>query len=342
MGIAWSWKKRKLSDVPAHSLPIRNSNLVNNAHSNCLIQRPRPQSGPLEKNRSTLPSCAMVVHKTPSFVSVPKQLLSTVNTIAPQNPIVPSEEGICGKQAIEGLPYKKPKQEPVDLPKLQLLGSKVNIAPQGPELRWVDNELREQIMVDKVHCESKKRKLDFPQSTHDDQMVLRGIQNQLTGAPSVKQEPAETIDLHTDYICMDSRIDPSSLHSSKQKFSLKPLRVNSSSIHSFNHIVQPTDKYLKNGNALQNSQVTAPDISLSTTSQDGNSLQRRASINTGQKNLRSTGLKTDMADSVVSMSSTNVTNANNPTVKSLSLLRPSVELNIAIDRLLKILRVSER
>ncbi|KAF7827734.1 Spt20 domain-containing protein [Senna tora] len=369
LGIAWSWKKRKLSDAPAH-----NSNLVNHDLDNCVTQKSKPHTDTLEESRSTSsmqedissrscnpqgtnslldsasPSYALVILKTPTFVSEPNQLFTNVSNTAPRNPIFPSEKGTCDKEAIRGLPLKKPKLEPVELPKFHLSASQANIAPLDPELQRMDNALQDQLKVDKILSENKRRKLNSSQSAIDDQVVLKGIQNQLTRAPSVKQEPVETSGLNTDYLCMDNRINPSNLHNSKQQFFSKPLIINSSSFHTLNQMPQPqpSDKYLKNGTSAQkrknsqNSQVIATEGSLSTTSRNSNSFQRRTPISTGQKNSCSKCLKTEMVNSVVGMSGMNVTTAQIPTVKNLSMPQPSVEVNIAVDRLLKIQSVSER
>ncbi|KAK4263866.1 hypothetical protein QN277_029224 [Acacia crassicarpa] len=368
LGIAWSWKKRKLSDEPMQGLPIRNLNLVN--HASC-TRKYKPQCGPLEKEKSTSsmqenvsscycspqginsaldyssPSNALMVPKTPNFVDVPNQPLANDDdgmTIG--NSIVPLENNICNKQSTKGIPYKKPKQEPSDLPKLQLVGSQVSIAPQGPEQQGVENGLQEQFNVDKILCESKKRKFHFPRSTHDDPMMLKGIQNHQIRAPSVKQEPAETSGCHTDVFCMNSSIGPSNLYNSKQQFLLKPLTVNSASIRS-NHMDQSFDKCLKNGNApqkrkiSQNVQATAADGSLLTT-QNSNSLQRKAAVTAERKNSRSRGLKAEMADSVINMGSRNPAGAKSLTVKSVCTPQQSVEVKNSVDRFSKILKVCER
>ncbi|KAI9088641.1 hypothetical protein K1719_029755 [Acacia pycnantha] len=345
LGIAWSWKKRKLSDEPMQGLPIRNPNLVN--HASC-TRKYKPQCGPLEKEKSTSsmqenvsscyfslqginsaldyspPSYALMVPKTPKFVDVPNQPLANADDgMTMGNSIVPLENSICNKQSIKGIPYKKPKQEPLDLPKLQLVGSQVSIAPQGPAQQGVGNGLQEQFNVDKIICESKKRKFHFPQSTHDDPMMLKGIQKHQIRAPSVKQEPAETSGCHTDVFCMNSSVGPSNLYNSKQQFLVKPLTVNSASIRSSNHMDQSYDKCLKNENAApkrkisQNLQATAADGSLLTT-RNSNSLQRKASVTAEHKNSRSRGLKAEMTDSVINMSSRNPDGAKSLTVKSLS------------------------
>lgn len=366
LGIAWSWKKRKLSDGPMQGLPIRNSNVVSHALCDYLTQKYKPQCTPLEKEKNTScsqentsscfydpqginsalgcssPSHALMVPQTPNFVDVPNQPLTNANnSIALGNSIVPCENS-SDEHSTKGMPNKKPKQEPVDLPKLQLVGSQVSIAPQGPELQRVCNAPQEQFNVDKIPCDSKKRKFHSPQSTHDDQMMLKGIQNHQIRAPSVKQEPAKTSGLHSDDFHMDSYIGPSNLYKLKQQFLSKPLTVNSASIHSSCHMDQPYDRCLKNGNAApkrkvsQNLQATAADGSLSTT-QNSNSLQKA-----GHKNSRSRGLKAEMSDSVISMSSRNLTSANSLTVRNPCPPQQSVEVNKAADRLLKILKVSER
>ncbi|XP_054823352.1 uncharacterized protein LOC129321571 isoform X3 [Prosopis cineraria] len=264
LGIAWSWKKRKLSDGPMQGLPIRNSNVVSHALCDYLTQKYKPQCAPLEKEKNTScsqentsscfydpqginsalgcssPSHALMFPQTPNFVDVPNQpLTNAYNSIALGNSIVPCENS-SDEHSTKGMPNKKPKQEPVDLPKLQLVGSQVSIAPQGPELQ------------------------------------------------------------------------------------------------------QPYDRCLKNGNAApkrkvsQNLQATAADGSLSTT-QNSNSLQKA-----GHKNSRSRGLKAEMSDSVISISSRNLTSANSLTVRNPCPPQQSVEVNKAADRLLKILKVSER
>ncbi|KAI4357724.1 hypothetical protein L6164_001656 [Bauhinia variegata] len=403
LGIAWSWKKRKLSDVPTCSLSNSESYLVKHSVSDSLIQKPSPQSDPVDKEYisscflnpqgisckldSMLPSCPVVVLNTPNVASVPNQLKTTAAGV----PRVPSDRGICEKQAIRGLASKKPKKEPVELPQLQLLANPVNVTPAGPELQQMENRSSQpQHKVDKILCDREKSKLHSPVLIHNHQRVVHGVQNLLARAPSVKEEPSETsglrsdclsVDrrinqstlhhikqqptlmpprakssvkeepsattgLHSEYLSMDRRIDPSTLHHSKQQPKSTPLRTNSSSILTLqNHMAQSFDKNLKNGSATEkrktphSSQLLAEIESLLATTQNGNSLQRQIPIHVGQKNSHANGLGIKMADSVVT---TNVTNANNQTVKSLPQPQPSTEVDFAIERFSKILRVAER
>ncbi|XP_028758157.1 uncharacterized protein LOC114717225 [Neltuma alba] len=372
LGIAWKWKKRKLSDEPMQGLPIRSSNLLKHAMRDYLTQKHKPQCGPLGKEKSTssmlenissrfcnppginsaldYSSCsiALMVPKIPNFVYMPNQpLANATNGMALGNSIVSCENSVCNKQSTKRIPYKKPKQEPVDLPKLQLVGSQVSIAPEGPELQWVDNAPKQQFDVEKSLCESKKRKFHVKQSTRNDQMMLKGIQNDQIRAPFVKQEPAEPSGLHADGSCKDRSIGPSNLYNSKQHFLLKLSTINSTSICSSNHLDQPYDKCLKNGNAAlkrkvsQNLQATAADGSLSTT-RNSSSLQRQASMRAAHKSSRSRGLKAEAAGAVISMSSGNLAGANSLTVKNLCPPQQSVEDENASSRLLKILEVCER
>lgn len=353
-------------------LPIKDSNLVTHARHDSLTQNYKIQRGPLEKEKCTSsmqenipssycspvdinsalgyssPSNALMVSKTPNFVGVLNQSLANANNgLAQGSSKFSCEKSAHKKQSTKGIPYKKPKLEPVDLPNLQLVGSQVNIAPQGPELQRVDNGLQEQFKSDKILCETKKRKFQSPQSAHDDQVMPNEIRNHQNRAPFVKQEPADISHLHTDGFCMDSGMSQSKLYNTKQSFLPKPLAVNGASIHSSNHMDQPYDKYLKNGNAApkrkkpQDSQAKAADGSLSTT-QNSDSLQRKVSMTASHKSCRSRGLRAEMADSVIGTSTRNLASANSLTVRNLCAPQQSVEVRSISNRLVTIVKLCER
>ncbi|KAJ7943081.1 Spt20 transcription factor [Quillaja saponaria] len=384
--IAWSWKRRKLSDVVEDNLSSGNACFGN--HNNA-TQKPNPQSCVAHKNgkltsvhekvpssfpypegnnialKTATPSNPLTLEPnsvmtdnfnrsrlttltTSNFVSVRNQYISnndSGNVRRKPNSLMLSERAKYEKQAIEGPIFKKPKQEPVEFPQVQVLGSQGSISP---ELQWKNDVLHQQLEVENIMRDRKKKKLHSFQLINDSQRMLQGIQKQLAGSTSVKKEPDETSCFLSEsgnrnsHFLMDRRIDQSNLQQLNQQLSASLSKDNfpiTQTLH--NYMAQPIDKNLKNESitrrrkTLQTSQVTGTGVGhMSGSSNDRNYfLSKTLSL--------AKGSTTKIIDSVASVNRMDAVNVNRSTDGTL-LLQPAIRCDSVIKRILNIKKVAER
>ncbi|XP_041013210.1 protein PHYTOCHROME-DEPENDENT LATE-FLOWERING-like isoform X1 [Juglans microcarpa x Juglans regia] len=288
LGIAWSWKKRRLGDTIAIHTSSRNPNNVTQISSSCDIQNSISQSGFTYQDRVTclqennvLPettsqsnllmvdnqladSCnqsVSIAQKKSSFVRVPYQDCS--NTRSNSTKAISSisgKKGRCETEALQEYIPIKLKQEPVDFSQQQLPGGQAK-SILAHELLRENTLLHQQIMAEKLQDEKNQHKSHPSLLINSGQPFLEGIPRLLAGMPTctVKQEPAESSFFSSDVrkindncFQMDKRITQSNLQQLEQQQLSALLRANTPSTHSScNRVTQPVNKSLRNESATQ-------------------------------------------------------------------------------------------
>uniref|UniRef100_A0A2N9ICY2 Uncharacterized protein n=1 Tax=Fagus sylvatica TaxID=28930 RepID=A0A2N9ICY2_FAGSY len=231
LGIARSWKRRKVSDtIEADTASSNPYNVAQISHSRA-IQNSISQSGiayqdrevtcsqrkilssninPLESNvvvettsqfypftadNQLADSCNQSVSTafvTSNIDCVPKQHFSNRRSDPKKSLLsVPGEKGRCETEAPQEHIPKKPKQESFRQKKLP--GNQTE-SGHTPELQWKNSLLHQKNVAEKLLGEKFQNESHPLLSTNNGQLVLEGIPRLLTEMPicSVKQEPAET------------------------------------------------------------------------------------------------------------------------------------------------------
>lgn len=286
MGIAWSWKKRRLGDTIAVHTSSRNPNNGTQISSSCDIQNSITQSGfayqdrvtclqennvlpettslsnPLMVDNQLADSCnqsVSIAQKKSSFVCVQDFSNARSNSTKAISSIS-GEKGRCETEALQEYIPIKLKQEPVDFSQQQLPGGQAK-SILAPELLWKNTLLHQPIMAEKLQDEKNQHKSHPSLLINSGQPFLEGIPRLLAGTPTctVKQEPAESSFRSSDVrkindnsFQMDKRITQSNLQQFEQQQLSALLRANTPYTHSScNRVTQPVDKSLRNESATQ-------------------------------------------------------------------------------------------
>ncbi|KAG6655832.1 hypothetical protein CIPAW_05G244500 [Carya illinoinensis] len=286
LGIAWSWKKRRLGDTIAVHTSSRNPNNVTQISSSCDIQNSITQSGfayqdrvtclqennvlpettsqsnPLMVDNQLADSCnqsVSIAQKKSSFVCVQDFSNARSNSTKAISSIS-GEKGRCETEALQEYIPIKLKQEPVDFSQQQLPGGQAK-SILAPELLWKNTLLHQPIMAEKLQDEKNQHKSHPSLLINSGQPFLEGIPRLLAGTPTctVKQEPAESSFRSSDVrkindnsFQMDKRITQSNLQQLEQQQLSALLRANTPYTHSScNRVTQPVDKSLRNESATQ-------------------------------------------------------------------------------------------
>ncbi|KAL4612399.1 hypothetical protein ACB092_08G195600 [Castanea dentata] len=273
LGIAWSWKRRKVSDTiatdttfsnPYHAAQISGSSAVQNSSSQsgianqdrevtCLqhkilnsnlnpqernvVVETTSQSNPSTANNRLTDGCnksGLTALTTSNIVSLPKQHFSNRRSDLTKSLLMaPGENARCETRALQEHILKKPKQEPVEFCQKQLPGNQ----PESiltPELQWMNNLLHQKNVAEKLRGENF-------QDESNSLLTNSGIHRLLAGMPtfSVKQEPAETsfcgsdVRKITDNFVMDRRISQYILQQSEQQQPSPRLRANAQALPNY-------------------------------------------------------------------------------------------------------------
>ncbi|KAG7981168.1 hypothetical protein I3843_05G219100 [Carya illinoinensis] len=286
LGIAWSWKKRRLGDTIAVHTSSRNPNNGTQISSSCDIQNSITQSGfayqdrvtclqennvlpettslsnPLMVDNQLADSCnqsVSIAQKKSSFVCVQDFSNARSNSTKAISSIS-GEKGRCETEALQEYIPIKLKQEPVDFSQQQLPGGQAK-SILAPELLWKNTLLHQPIMAEKLQDEKNQHKSHPSLLINSGQPFLEGIPRLLAGTPTctVKQEPAESSFRSSDVrkindnsFQMDKRITQSNLQQFEQQQLSALLRANTPYTHSScNRVTQPVDKSLRNESATQ-------------------------------------------------------------------------------------------
>ncbi|KAM3693433.1 hypothetical protein ACJW31_08G166500 [Castanea mollissima] len=273
LGIAWSWKRRKVSDTiatdttfsnPYHAAQISGSSAVQNSSSQsgianqdrevtCLqhkilnsnlnpqernvVVETTSQSNPSTANNRLTDGCnksGLTALTTSNIVSIPKQHFSNCRSDLTKSLLMtPGENARCETRALQEHILKKPKQEPVEFCQKQLPGNQ----PESiltPELQWMNNLLHQKNVAEKLRGENF-------QDESNSLLTNSGIHRLLAGMPTfpVKQEPAETsfcgsdVRKITDNFVMDRRISQYILQQSEQQQPSPRLRANAQALPNY-------------------------------------------------------------------------------------------------------------
>ena len=273
MGIAWSWKRRKVSDTiatdttfsnPYHAAQISGSSAVQNSSSQsgianqdqevtCLQRKilnsnlnPQERNVVVETTSQSNPSTAdnrltegcnksgLTALTTSNIVSVPKQHFSNRRSDLTKSLLMaPGENARCETRALKEHILKKPKQEPVEFCQKQLPGNQPE-SILAPELQWKNNLLHQENVAEKLRGENF-------QDESNSLLTNSGFQRLLAGMPtfSVKQEPAETSFCGSDVrkitgnFVMDRRIGQYILQQSEKQPPLPRLRANAQALPNY-------------------------------------------------------------------------------------------------------------
>lgn len=288
LGIAWSWKRRKLSDTIAtntvfshsyHATQISGSYAIQNSSSqsgleyqergvtsfqhkilssnlnpqgnNVVVEKTSP-SNPLTVDNQLADGCkqsVLTALTTSNFVCVPKQHYSYCNSDPTKSiSLVSGEKRRCETEA-------------GDFSQQQLPGSQAE-SSHAPDQQWKNKLLHQQIVAKKILGENFQDK-SRPLPLNSSQSVLKDTPRMLAGMLpyTVKQETTETGFCGSDArktndICflMGKRISQSNIQQLEQQPLSPLLRANTPPTHSlWSHIAQPVNKSLRIGSATQKS-----------------------------------------------------------------------------------------
>ncbi|KAL0000086.1 hypothetical protein SO802_019688 [Lithocarpus litseifolius] len=273
LGIAWSWKRRKVSDTIAtdttfsnlyHAAQISVSSAVQNSSSQsgianqdrevtCLqrkilnsnlnlqernvVVETTSQSNPSTADNRLTDGCnksGLMALTTLNIVSVPKQHFSNRRSDLTKSLLMaPGENASCETRALQEHILKKPKQEPVEFCQKQLPGNQLE-SILAPELQWKNNLLHQKNVAEKLRGENF-------QDESNSLLTNSGFHRLLAGMPtfSVKQEPVETsfcgsdVRKITDNFVMDRRISQYILQQSEQQQPTPRLRANAQALPNY-------------------------------------------------------------------------------------------------------------
>ncbi|KAE8077241.1 hypothetical protein FH972_015821 [Carpinus fangiana] len=382
LGIAWSWKRRKLSEKIASNTAFSNSYHMTQISGSCAIQNSRSRSG-LEYQERGVTS---LQHKILSSNLNPQENNVVVEKLSPSNPLTMDNQLAdgCKQSVLTALTSSNlgcvPKQhysycnsDPTKSISLQLPGSLAE-SSLAPEQQWKNKLLHQQIVAKKLLGENFQDKSCPLPLVNSSQSVLKDTSRMLAGMLpyTLKQKTAETGFCGSDArktndscFLIDRRNSQSNIQQLEQQPLSPLLRVKTPPTCSlWSQIAQPVNKSLGNGSATQKSEsfrnprVTTgikcatkssqhnDSVNTIINSQHNNSLAREASVPTKQKmnyQIKRSNMK--VLGSFASMSTSNAANGNSLPVGNGNVCRdkPSeTEADSVLNRLLKIEALTQR